>query len=177
MHRFLVADGFAFLVLLCAVGCSPEAPDTAVKQDESGHVHDPGDAMTWKRKEKIQDSEYETWFGHPGDHFHIGESFEPANAITQGEQAISDAQVFNRLVDSQNATEMITEESSTVHEPETDEEIAHYAQGELVLPKDVSECLIRFRVVLPGQADEITRDVSVKIGHWGRGSALSLLVH
>jgi hypothetical protein len=39
------------------------------------------------------------------------------------------------------------------------------SQGGLVIPKEGTEFVIRFRVALPDHADEITRDMKVKISH------------
>ncbi len=56
---------------------------------------------------------------------------------------------------------MLAEEVRTTYEPPTVEEPAHYAQGNLNIPSDVKNVVIRFRVVLPGDAGEVSYDLHV----------------
>jgi len=78
--------------------------------------------------------------------------------------SVADAKVFNQLVDPGDATKSITEEIATVYEPQTEEEIAHYAQGDLKIPAGGKGCVVRFRIEIPG-ADPLTRNMEVKVGH------------
>ncbi len=53
--------------------------------------------------------------------------------------------------------------SCETYEPESEDEPAHYAQGQLHLPKGFSQLIIRFRIALPGLASELTRDITIDI--------------
>lgn len=152
-------------------GCNrttdPAASPTASPTEESAQPHTHGDAdlLVWELKEKIEGTDLEIWFGHHGEHFHLGDEIEPAVAIMQGGAAYAEAQVFNAMVDPTDTSKLIGPEMATVYEGETADEIAHYAQGELVIPFQGDEFVIRYRVVLPGQDREITRDVQMQVSH------------
>ena len=60
---------------------------------------------------------------------------------------------------------MLAKEVRTTYEPPTVEEPAHYAQGNLNIPSDAKDVVIRFRVVLPGVAGEVSYDLPVSIEH------------
>lgn len=157
------------LLLISFAGCGKwglAEVTVADPEDQHAHSHGEDDALIWVTKEKVADTEMEIWLGHHGTHFHPGDMIEPSVAITMGGKAYADAQVFNQIVDSTDTAKTMGDEVATVYEPETPEEIAHYAQGELAIPIDAGDqCTIRFRV-LPGEgADEIVRDITIKLGH------------
>ena len=110
------------------------------------------------------DTGYEIWLGYHGNHFHGGDKIEPAIAITKDGQSVDSAQVFTSLVNADDA-ESAPGEVSTVYEPATDAEIAHYAEGELSIPADAKEVTIRYRLTIPVLPDEITREIPVTVGH------------
>jgi len=154
--------------LTLTVGCqNPAQTDSKSGGDSAGqwHEHGPNDELVWESKEKL-DGGIDFWLGHHGDHFHAGDKIELSVAITKDGKALADAKVFNQLVDPGDLGKTITEEVATVYEPETEEEIAHYAQGELVIPADAEGkgCVIRFRIEIP-EAESLTRDMEVKVGH------------
>lgn len=126
---------------------------------EHGHSHGEEDALVWEGEPK-QAAGYEIKLGHHGKHLHAGEEVEPAVAITKDGEDVSDAKVFNALVNTEG--EVVAEEVATVFEPKTEEEPAHYAQGGLAIPKDVSKVVIRFRIELPGE-ESATFDVPVEV--------------
>ena len=97
--------------------------------------------------------------------FMVVDDIEPAIVISKGGETVSDAKVFNQLVDPDDPEKAIGEEIATVFEPKTDEEIAHYAQGDLKIPNDAKKIVIRYRIMIPGSEEPITRDVAVKVGH------------
>ena len=172
MNRSAVS--FSLIIITAMVflsGCAKKddtAPNDPTATTTGGeHAHAAGDELVWPLKETIAD--YDIWFGHHGNHFHGGEKIEPAIAITKDGQSVDSAQVFNGLVNADNA-ESVGEDSTTgevptTYEPATDAEIAHYAQGELAIPADAKQITIRYRLKIPDQEDEITRDVTVKVGH------------
>lgn len=126
-----------------------------------GHSHSGDDALVWEQQD-IEHEGYSIMLGHHGEHLHADEGVEPAVSITKDGEAVADAQVFNALVSADAAT-VVAEEVATVYEPETDEEPAHYAQGELMIPAGVDKIVIRFRIVLPGDAGEVSYDVPVDV--------------
>ncbi len=163
------AASFSLIIFTALVFLSGCADDTAsnvptATTTAGEHAHAAGDELVWPLKETIVDTGYEIWLGHHGNHFHGGEKIEPAIAITKDGQSVDNAQVFNVLVDADNA-ESAPNEVQTIYEAATDEEIAHYAQGELAIPAGAKKITIRYRLTLPDLPDEITRDVTVNIGH------------
>ena len=158
-------------ILMLIAGCQDPAETTssdAATQDgspaEVAHTHEPGDELVWESKEKIADIGIELWLGHHGNHFHAGDMIEPSVAIMKDGKAYADATVYNRLVDPNDPTKSITDEVAAVYEPETEEEIAHYAQGDLKIPADAEACVIRFRIESL-EIGSLTRDIKVKVGH------------
>ncbi len=153
-------------LLSSAAGCidGEELQSPKTHKDEATHSHGPGDELVWEVKEKIADTDFEIWLGHHGSHFHGGDTIEPSVAIMKNGQAFADAKVFNQLVNPDDIETALTDEVETVYEPGTDEEIAHYAQGDLQIPAEATQSVIRFRIQIP-ELDEFSRDASVKIGH------------
>lgn len=154
-------------VLILIAGCQNSVETTKSENaatEPTSHAHGTGDELVWEAKESLGESGVEIWLGHHGSHFHAGDTIEPSVAIMKDGKAFADAKVFNQLVDPKDANKTITEEIATVYEPETDEEIAHYAQGDLVIPTGSNACLIRFRIEIP-EMESLTRDTKVKIGH------------
>lgn len=82
-------------------------------------------------------------------------------SITKDGAAIADSQVFALVT--ADAVTVVADEVATVYEPETAEEPAHYAQGELMIPSGVDSIVIRFRIVLPGDSGEVSYDVPVTV--------------
>ena len=151
-------------ILMLIAGCQNAETAEKGKSAEHEHTHEPGDELVWEFKEKLADTGIDLWLGHHGDHFHAGDKIEPSVAIMKDGKPIADAKVYNQLVDPDDATKTITEEVATVYEPETEEEIAHYAQGDLELPLTAEGCVVRFRIEIP-EAESLTRDMEVKVGH------------
>jgi hypothetical protein len=160
--------GLLILVLFSAcddkTGTDKSAKSNGGAQAETGHSHGDGDELVWEVKEKLGDSKLDVWWGHHGNHFHGGDKIEPAVAILSDGKPFADAKVFNSIVDADDPTKVLVEEVSTVFEPQTPEEPAHYAQGELTIPSTATTCVIRFRVEIDGQSEHV-RDVKVIIGH------------
>lgn len=125
-----------------------------------GHTHGADDALVWEGELKNH-AGLEIKLGHHGAHLHAGEEVEPAVSITRDGQPVSDAKVFNALLSADGAT-VLAKEVSTIYEPTTEDEPAHYAQGGLAIPNDVKEVMIRFRIV-PADGEEATFDVSIQV--------------
>jgi hypothetical protein len=125
-----------------------------------GHSHGEDDALVWEGAPQ-EHAGLTIKLGHHGKHLHAGEEVEPAVSITYNGEAVSDAKVFNALFSADGTTEL-AKEVSTVYEPTTAEEPAHYAQGALAIPKGVTNVVIRFRVV-PSGADFVTFDVPITV--------------
>ena len=124
-----------------------------------GHHHEGDDTLVWQRQD-IQHAGYVISIGHHSKVLHAGEPVEPAVSISRDGQPVSDAQVFNSLWSGDGKT-ALAEEMRTVYEPPTDEEPAHYAQGGLKIPSDAKNVVIRYRIVLPANAPEVSYDVAV----------------
>ena len=124
-----------------------------------GHHHEHDDALIWQRLD-IQHARYAISLGHHSKLLYAGEPVEPAVSITLNGTPVSDAQVHNSLWSGDGKT-LLAEEVRTTYEPPTGEEPAHYAQGELNIPSDAKKVVIRFRVVLPGDAGEASYDLHV----------------
>lgn len=164
LGEHLDAEG-ASAKLVVTIDGAPYSGNIAHSHDHGDgghtHAHTGDDALVWEQKD-IQHAGYTIMLGHHGEHLHAGEGVEPAVSIMQNGEAVADAQVFNALVAADAAT-VVAEEVATVYEPETVEEPAHYAQGELMIPADVDNILIRFRIVLPGDGGEVSYDVPVQV--------------
>lgn len=159
---------FVVLILVLFSACDNETaknqPAKPNAGSPTGHSHEKGDELVWEVKEKLGDSKLDVWWGHHGNHFHGGDEIEPAVAILSDGKPFADAKVFNSIVDADDPSKVLVEEVATVYEPETPEEPAHYAQGALMIPSTATTCVIRFRVVIDGQSEQM-RDVKVNIGH------------
>ena len=126
-----------------------------------GHSHAGDDALVWRKKD-IELGGCEILLGHHGKHLHAGEAVEPAVAITRNGAPVADAKVFISLVDSQSG-DVIAAETATVYELPTDEEPAHYAQGELEIPAGLKEVTIRYRIVLDEATGKKSFDVEIPV--------------
>lgn len=162
------------LMMLIIVGCQdPEntqtgsgdaTPPTAdAPEADDKHTHDAADVLTWVQLD-IQEGDFTLSLGHHGDHFHGGDTIEPAVKISRGDDDVADAIVHNSLV-AEDAETVLAEERPTVFEPMTDDEPAHYAQGALQIPKDAKNFLIRFRIQLPGSDIESMYDIPCELSH------------
>jgi hypothetical protein len=128
--------------------------------DDHAHSHSGDDALIWRRD--VERAGYAIRLGHHGEHLHAGEEVEPAIGITRDGKPVSDAKVFNTLVAEDEET-IAAKEAATIYEPPTAEEPAHYAQGGLTIPADAKRIIIRYRILLPADAGEVTYDVPVDV--------------
>ncbi len=131
--------------------------------DHAGHHHEGDDALIWQRSD-IQHADYLISIGHHSKLLHAGEPMEPAVSITINGNPVSDAQVFNSLWSGDGKMALV-EEVRAIYEPPTAAEPAHYAQGSLDIPSDAKNVVVRFRIVLPGNADDVFYDMPVATGH------------
>lgn len=125
-----------------------------------GHKHAGDDALIWRRD--VEHAGFAIRLGHHSKHLHAGEPVEPAISMTRDGKPVSNAKVFNSLV-ANDGKSVVAKEVATVYEPPTKDEPAHYAQGTLTIPKDVQRIVIRYRIVLPNDAGEVTYDVPVNV--------------
>lgn len=126
----------------------------------AGNFLEEDDSLVWEGEPK-QHAGLTIKLGHHSKKLHAGKEVEPAVSITKDGEAVSDAKVFNSLFSADGKTEL-AKEIPTIYEPETPEEPAHYAQGELAIPQATKQLVIRFRIV-PSDADEVTYDVAVSV--------------
>ncbi|MCH7728795.1 MAG: hypothetical protein IH991_20270 [Planctomycetes bacterium] len=87
---------------------------------------------------------------------------EPVAMITRDRAPVANAMVFNSLV-SADSSDVIGEEVATVYEPSPDSDTAWYTQGKLRFPDGISQCVVRFRIVLPNSQQAWTRDVTIQV--------------
>ncbi len=163
MRSIMPISAILFLITVFVAGCGETSPPVNTEATEGGptHSHEGGDELVWVG-EDIEHDGFVLKLGHHGDHWHAGEAVEPAVSITRDGEAVPDAKVFNSLV-SADGMETVGAEIATIYEPETDDEPAHYAQGNLKLPEESNQVIIRFRIALPGVDDELTRDMTIEV--------------
>lgn len=128
--------------------------------EEHGHKHDHAgdDALIWKGKPQEHDG-LQILLGHHGEHLHAGEAVEPAVSIMRDGKPVSDARVYVSLRSADGRTEL-AKEVATVFEPTTESEPAHFAQGELTIPKDTNKFVISYRLEIP-ETEEVSFNVAV----------------
>lgn len=165
--------GFLAVLSLAIGGCgsatSETSPDQATKQTtasddaekDHGHSHEGGDALVWNQ-EGLEKNGFSISLGHHGIRVLGGHAVEPAISITREGKAVADAKVFNSLI-SIEGEKVLAEEVATVYEPETEEEPSHYAQGALQVPEGLERVIIRYRIILPGDAVEVSFDDAVTV--------------
>lgn len=167
MFRIVPLGLFALLMAGCGSAENETVPTQVGQQSseetekEHGHSHEGGDALVWTR-EKIEHKGFSITLGHHGHRVLAGRKVEPAVAILRDGTDIADAKVFNSLV-SVDDDKVLAEEVATVYEPKTDAEPAHYAQGGLNVPEKLERVIIRYRILLPGDAGEVKFDESVTV--------------
>ena len=132
------------------------------KEEAHGHAHTHGadDALVWEGEPK-ELAGTKILLGHHGQTLQAGQEVEPAVSIERDGKPVADAKVFNAMFSEDGLTEL-AKEVPTVYEPTSAEEPAHYAQGGLVIPKDVKKVIIRFRMEIPG-SEAATFDVPVSV--------------
>ncbi|MEZ6043921.1 MAG: hypothetical protein R3C20_25805 [Planctomycetaceae bacterium] len=148
-------------VAVLAAGCADsdrqQTPVGGVPAEMSdgahGHSHAEGDERVWV-KQDVEVNGYLVQLGHHGDHFHIGDSIEPAAAISKDGVDVSDAVLFNSVVACADE-KVLVEQVPMVFEPRSDAEPAHYAQGSLVIPETDQALCIRFHITFPGADDAV----------------------
>lgn len=163
MRRMILRSSVVVAALvLSACGSAEKESVTKSTSDEpapkGGHSHD---ELFWQMKD-IDFEGHVISLGHHGIHPHAGEAMEPAVMVTKDGEPVAKAEVFVSLLDS-SRKEVLSKEVPTVFEPTTDEEPAHYAQGEVNVPTGVATVTIHYRAVLPGVEQEFSKDVSVKV--------------
>ncbi|MFT7640854.1 MAG: hypothetical protein ACI9G1_002598 [Pirellulaceae bacterium] len=163
LHQSKNYLSLVLILLALTLGCGPAAEPEGNGETDP-HLHEAGDDLVWEVKQKIVDSEFEIWLGHHGNHFHADDPIEPAISITKSGEAYADAKVFNVMVDPNDPEKTLGEEIATVYEPATEDEIAHYAQGELKIPSGATKFVIRYRIVIADRADHIV-DVPGAVDH------------
>jgi hypothetical protein len=133
----------------------------ADKGEEVDHLHDHEihQRLVWIEKD-IEYEGYTISVGYHGNHFHNDDGVEPAVSILRDGKPVSDAKVFNTLLDVDGKTVFDTE-IDAVFEPATEKEPAHYAQGNLAIPGGKTKSLIHFRVELPGVEKDFVRELEV----------------
>lgn len=148
-----------FLVVL-TVGCG-DTPDQTVAKPETGHAHEHGhsDELVWPKKD-IEFEGYVVTLGHHGSHFHAGDSIEPAIMLTKDGEDIGDAKTSCSLLDAGGNS---LAQADMIYEPKTDEEPAHYAQGELKFPAEPQTYKIEFTVMAGDK--EFKDSIKITIDH------------
>ena len=126
----------------------------------AGNFKEVDDSLVWEGEPRDLNG-LQIKLGHHGKLLHAGEDVEPAVSITLDGKPVSDAEVFNALIDADGET-VLAKEVSTIYEPTSEDEPAHYAQGSLAVPKNVTKVVMRFRVI-PSGTDGVTFDVPIAV--------------
>lgn len=123
------------------------------EDDEFDHV------LVWRQKD-IELAGHIIQLGHHGMVIHAGEAVEPAVTISHSGNPVGEAKVFATLVDDDGET-VLVEEQAMKFKSATEDEAAHYAGGELDVPAETGQVVIRYRIQLPEGAGEADYDVRV----------------
>ena len=156
----------SFFSLTMLIGCQGDDSGKKDKEKEAtekneGHKHGDDDALYWPKRD-VKHEGFVISLGHHGNHFHGGDKLEPAVAISQGDVDVSAASMTCQLMDGETA---IGDPVAMVFEPKTEEEPAHYAQGELEFPKEEKTYQVHFVVNLPGVEAPYKDSIDVLCGH------------
>jgi hypothetical protein len=149
------------LLLMLAVfsGCGSHAT-TPVDQPRSGDaVQQPQTPVKWV-EQGIEHDGAQISLGYRGPPPSDGGTIEPVASVTRAGKPVADAMVFTRLV-SPGGSELKGDELATVYETSSDSEANLYTPGKLKLPHRASKCDVRFRIVLPDDEQDWTRDIEI----------------
>lgn len=125
------------------------------------HAHTGADKLHWSEKGLAVEG-FEIVLGHHGNHFHRGDTIEPAVMITQDGNDVGDAKISNCLVSADDGS-VVVDKVDLVYEPKTDHEPAHYAQGNLEIPKGDGKLQIQFSIILPGSEKEHVHNIDLDV--------------
>lgn len=170
MKRFF-QGGLLMIVSLVVGACSSTVDESPPKQDaneitndaedEHGHSHEGGDELVWIGEPREHNG-YTLKLGHHGIRVLAGHDVEPAVSIQREGADVEDAEVFISLI-SVEEEQTLADEVSTVYEPKTDAEPAHYAQGKLPVPEGAERVVIRYRIKFPQENSDVTFDEPVTV--------------
>jgi hypothetical protein len=136
--------------------------DGKPRQADGEHAHEHDDRLFWHLQE-LEHAGFRVDLGQHGEKVHDGHELEPAVGITRDGEPVADAKVFVSLLDA-DAQNVLVEEVSTVYEPPTADEPAHYAQGKLLVPESIKKAVVRYRIEWP-EAPPFQKDVIVDVEH------------
>ena len=169
--RRLFQWGLLGIVSLVVGACNSATDESAPEQTatqttneteaEHGHSHEGDDELVWPR-EGLEHNGYTLNLGHHGVRVLAGHDLEPAVSIQRDGTDVDDAEVFISLI-SIDDKQTLAKEVSTIYEPKTDTEPAHYAQGKLPVPEGSERIIIRYRIKFPQASSEETFDVPVTV--------------
>jgi hypothetical protein len=169
--RRLFQWGLWGIVSVVVGACNSTTDESASKQPakknaneteaEHGHSHTGGDELVWPKKD-LEHAGYTLNLGHHGIRVLAGHDVEPAVSIQRDGTDVADAKVFISLISVEDE-QVIAEEVSTIYEPKTDSEPAHYAQGKLSVPEGPGRVIIRYRITFPQAGSEETFNVEVTV--------------
>ncbi len=163
---------FVFVSLIAfMMGCNQQSSKSETEKNAKSngdnhaesHEHGDDDKLVWVKKE-IPIDQYRVTLGHHGDHFHYGGEIEPAVMITKDGQDIAGAKIQNCLILASDS-KVVAEKKDLKFEPKTEQEPAHYAQGNLVIPKDRGKFQIQFTIKLPGETKEHVHAIDFDVAH------------
>lgn len=135
----------------------------APKEDGAGSAHneelDSLDLHWVKLDEQVGD--FRITLGHRGNHFHAGESIEPAAQIRKNDAPVTDA-VVNVALLAAEGEQVLVEDVASEGVPATETEPAVFAKTTLAIPADTKKFRIRFRIKLPDIEEEKTLTIDVE---------------
>lgn len=130
------------------VGCVRSAPDAAdnLVWVEEGVAHE----------DVVIDLGYRNALAADEGNFVV-----PVARITRAGAPVANAMVFSSLASTDG--EATGDEVATVYEPSPNADAAYYRSQRLQLPDSASKCVVRYRIVLPGNEQGWTRDVTIPV--------------
>lgn len=167
-NRMMQRTCFSILTLLFIFsitffsGCQKGSKDNKnlgkASKLESDHSHD-NDVLTWV--EESPGDVYHISVGYHGNHFHVGDTLEPAVMVVAKDGSdVSNLRIRCKFTD---RGKMIGEEGTLVFEPKTETEPAHYAQHKFTFPDEEKMYTLKFAIELPGST--LLIPATVECGH------------
>jgi len=156
LHMLLIS---LLITLPCTVGCYTSSDKLIVGKPPKSAG---GNPLVWIESE-FKHKSTTISLGYRAGKPHDEGWVEPVAMLTRNGEFAPDAMVFHRLVDA-DGKQILSEEVATVYENAEGDVAGLYTQGKHRLPKDVSNCIVRFRIVLadlPDDAKPLIRDIIV----------------
>jgi len=152
MQRSLTIFKVLLFALLVLSGCARNTSDNTAKKAPTENSANP---VVWLEQD-LDVQGMKIAVGHLGP-VKAGERLEPIVTIMKDHKPVASAMVFCQLVSSDGQSKL-SEEVATVFKSASSGNPACYAQGKLLIPKDIHSAAVRVRVILPDVDEEWSKD-------------------